>query len=115
MIGVVKVRGSSCAPKSAFMFSPPVTCSALRLRSFARICGSSCAMPWEAATARSAHSALARSGDALKDGRLEAVLPDLSNVPVEVHLVWPKRRNHSPRVRYVVDSLSAFAAAERLG
>ena len=52
--------------------------------------------------------------DALGDGRLEAVLPDLSDVPVEVHLVWPQRQHLSPRVRHVVDRLVAFAAAGRL-
>ncbi len=52
--------------------------------------------------------------DALADGRLEAVLPDLSNVPVEVHMVWPRRQHLSPRVRYVVDQLLNFAAAGRL-
>lgn len=52
--------------------------------------------------------------DALEDGRLEAVLPDLSNVPVEVHLVWPQRRQLSSRVRLMVDQLLAFAAAGRM-
>jgi DNA-binding transcriptional LysR family regulator len=53
--------------------------------------------------------------DAIEDGRLEAVLPDLSNVPVEVHLVWPQRQHLSPQVRHVVDMLAAYAAAGQLG
>lgn len=52
--------------------------------------------------------------DALEDGRLEAVLPELPNVPVEVHMVWPERHHLSPRVRHVVDRLLAYAAAGRL-
>lgn len=53
--------------------------------------------------------------DALEDGRLEAVLPQLAQVPAQVHMVWPKRRHLSPRVRHVVDQLLACAAAGRLG
>lgn len=52
--------------------------------------------------------------DALADGRLEAVLPELTDVPVEVHMLWPQRRHLSPRVRHVVDHLLAFAAEGRL-
>lgn len=52
--------------------------------------------------------------DAIGDGRLESVLTELSNVPVEVHLIWPQRHHLSPRIRYVVDQLLAFAAAGRM-
>lgn len=51
---------------------------------------------------------------AIEDGRLKAVLPELSNVPVEAHLVWPQRQHLSPQVRHVVDRLVAYAAAGHL-
>ena len=46
----------------------------------------------------------------LKDGRLRAVLPSYAGTGVDVHAVWPKRAQLSPRVRYVVDELVAYAA-----
>ena len=50
----------------------------------------------------------------LAEGRLEAVLADLSTVPVEVHAVWPRQAHLSPRVRHVVDRLLAEAAKGKL-
>jgi DNA-binding transcriptional LysR family regulator len=46
----------------------------------------------------------------LKQGVLEAVLRDYSTVPVGVHALWPRQAQLSPRVRYVVDQLVAYAA-----
>ncbi|MBB3349506.1 MULTISPECIES: LysR substrate-binding domain-containing protein [unclassified Sphingomonas] len=50
----------------------------------------------------------------LADTSLEAVLTDVSTVPVEVHAVWPRRAHLSPRVRHVVDRLIVEAGAGRL-
>jgi DNA-binding transcriptional LysR family regulator len=50
----------------------------------------------------------------LERGALEAVLSDYSTVPVDVHAVWPRQAQLSPRVRYVVDQLVAHAAKGRL-
>lgn len=41
----------------------------------------------------------------VEQGELEAVMSDLSTVPVEVHAVWPRRSHLTPRVRHVVDRL----------
>lgn len=49
----------------------------------------------------------------LGDGRLQAVLPGYSGSGVDIHAVWPKRAQLSPRVRYVVDELVAHAAKGR--
>lgn len=49
----------------------------------------------------------------LHDGRLQAVLQQYSGVGVDIHAVWPKRSQLSPRVRYVVDALVAYAAKGR--
>jgi DNA-binding transcriptional LysR family regulator len=46
----------------------------------------------------------------LEDGRLAAVLQDYTAAPVEVHALWPKTVQLSPKVRYVVDQLRAAAA-----
>lgn len=48
--------------------------------------------------------------DRLNDGRLLPVLQMYSSVGVDIHAVWPKRAQLSPRVRYVVDELVARAA-----
>jgi DNA-binding transcriptional LysR family regulator len=45
----------------------------------------------------------------LDAGRLRAILQPYSSVGVGVHVVWPKRAQLSPRVRYVVDELVAWA------
>jgi DNA-binding transcriptional LysR family regulator len=50
----------------------------------------------------------------LARGELEAVLTDISTVPVEVHAVWPRQAHLSPRVRHLVDRLLAEAATGRL-
>ena len=50
----------------------------------------------------------------LADGSLRSILPAHSAVGVEVHAVWPRQRHLSPRVRYVVDQLVAYAAKGRL-
>lgn len=50
----------------------------------------------------------------LASGALVPVLQDYSTVPIEVHAVWPKQAHLSPRVRYAVDQLLAFAARGRL-
>ncbi|AOF98768.1 bacterial regulatory helix-turn-helix, lysR family protein (plasmid) [Blastomonas sp. RAC04] len=50
----------------------------------------------------------------LDQGRLEAVMTDMSTVPVEVHAVWPRRAQLTPRVRHVVDRLVVEAAKGRL-
>lgn len=49
----------------------------------------------------------------LSDGRLRAVLQKYSGIGVDIHAVWPKRAQLSPRVRYVVDELVAYAAQGR--
>jgi DNA-binding transcriptional LysR family regulator len=46
----------------------------------------------------------------LRDGRLVSVLQDYTATPVEVHALWPKTVQLSPKVRYVVDQLRAAAA-----
>jgi DNA-binding transcriptional LysR family regulator len=45
----------------------------------------------------------------LHDGRLRAVLQRFASIGVDIHAVWPKRAHLSPRVRYVVDELVAWA------
>ena len=52
--------------------------------------------------------------DRLAAGTLIPILRDHSTVPVDVHAVWPRRVQLSPRFRYVVDQLVAYAAAGRL-
>jgi len=49
----------------------------------------------------------------LDSGRLQAVLQKYSSVGVDIHAVWPKRAQLSPRVRYVVDELVAYARKGR--
>lgn len=50
----------------------------------------------------------------LEGGLLQPVLQDFTPVPVDIHAVWPRQVQLSPRVRYVVDQLVAFAAQGRL-
>lgn len=52
--------------------------------------------------------------DRLAQGTLEAVMTDLSTVPVEVHAVWPRQVHLGPKVRHVVDRLLAEAGNGRL-
>ena len=52
--------------------------------------------------------------DALASGTLKQVLPDCAAAGVEVHAVWPQQAHLSPRVRYVVDQLVAYAEKGRL-
>jgi DNA-binding transcriptional LysR family regulator len=52
--------------------------------------------------------------DPIANGSLTVILPACSGVAVEVHAVWPRQRHLSPRVRYVVDQLVAYAAKGRL-
>jgi|UPI000690D037 DNA-binding transcriptional LysR family regulator len=47
----------------------------------------------------------------LKDGNLLPVLQAYTAAPVEVHALWPKTVQLSPKVRYVVDQLRSAAAA----
>lgn len=49
----------------------------------------------------------------LDGGQLRAVLQGYSGTGVDIHAVWPKRAHLSPRVRYVVDELVAYAAKGR--
>lgn len=49
----------------------------------------------------------------LSDGRLCSVLHMYAGIGVDIHAVWPKRAQLSPRVRYVVDELVAYAAMGR--
>jgi DNA-binding transcriptional LysR family regulator len=49
----------------------------------------------------------------LEAGRLKAVLQTYASAGVDVHAVWPKRAQLSPRVRYVVDELLAYASKGR--
>ncbi|HEY8335002.1 MAG TPA: LysR family transcriptional regulator [Tardiphaga sp.] len=53
--------------------------------------------------------------DHLQRGTLREVLPDYSPAPVDVHAVWLRQAQLSPRVRYVVDQLVAAAATGKLG
>ena len=48
--------------------------------------------------------------DHIASGALVPVMSDLSTVPVDIHAVWPKQAHLSPRVRYAVDQLVAYAA-----
>lgn len=50
----------------------------------------------------------------LEQGTLTALLQDYSTVPVDVHAVWARQVHLSPKVRYVVDQLVAYAANGRL-
>lgn len=50
----------------------------------------------------------------LESGELVRVLAAHSGVSVEIHAVWPRQKQLSPRVRYVVDQLIARAAAGEL-
>lgn len=52
--------------------------------------------------------------DQLEEGLLVTVLSECSSIPVDVHAVWPRRGQLSPRVRYVVDQLVGYAAKGRL-
>jgi DNA-binding transcriptional LysR family regulator len=47
-------------------------------------------------------------------GSLRPILKAVSATGVEVHAVWPRQKHLSPRVRYVVDQLIAYAAMGRL-
>ncbi|PPQ36064.1 transcriptional regulator, LysR family [Rhodoblastus acidophilus] len=53
--------------------------------------------------------------EALARGALLRVLPEVSDVTVEIHAVWPRGKQLNPRVRHVVDRLVAHAALGRLG
>jgi DNA-binding transcriptional LysR family regulator len=50
----------------------------------------------------------------LEQGTLVALLQDYSTVPVDVHALWPRQVHLSPKVRYVVDQLVAYANSGRL-
>jgi DNA-binding transcriptional LysR family regulator len=50
----------------------------------------------------------------LATGSLRPILQSFSAKGVEVHAVWPRQKHLSPRVRYVVDQLIAYAAMGRL-
>jgi DNA-binding transcriptional LysR family regulator len=45
----------------------------------------------------------------IKSGTLVALLEEFSRVPVQVHALWPRRAQISPRLRYVVDQLVSRA------
>ncbi|BBC73345.1 LysR family transcriptional regulator [Altererythrobacter sp. B11] len=47
-------------------------------------------------------------------GRLQTVLDKFSSVDVDIHAVWPRQAQLSPRVRFIVDQLVLFAADGRL-
>jgi DNA-binding transcriptional LysR family regulator len=47
-------------------------------------------------------------------GRLQTVLDEFSSVDVDIHAVWPRQAQLSPRVRFIVDQLVNFAADGRL-
>jgi DNA-binding transcriptional LysR family regulator len=47
-------------------------------------------------------------------GRLQTVLDEFSSVDVDIHAVWPRQAQLSPRVRFIVDQLVIFAADGRL-
>jgi DNA-binding transcriptional LysR family regulator len=47
-------------------------------------------------------------------GRLQTVLDEFSSVNVDIHAVWPRQAQLSPRVRFIVDQLVNFAADGRL-
>jgi DNA-binding transcriptional LysR family regulator len=47
----------------------------------------------------------------LRAGRLTPVLQAYAAAPVEVHALWPKTVQLSPKVRYVVDQLRDYAAS----
>jgi len=52
--------------------------------------------------------------EALSDGRLVPVLESCSGADVDVHVMWPRQSRLNPRVRYVIDSLIAYAAEGKL-
>lgn len=56
-------------------------------------------------------SALVRG--AIQQGRLKAVLGEFAS-SVEVHVLWKRQAHLSPRVRYMVDQLVAYAADGKL-
>ncbi|SEJ56446.1 DNA-binding transcriptional regulator, LysR family [Sphingobium sp. AP50] len=47
-------------------------------------------------------------------GRLQTVLDEFSSVDVDIHAVWPRQAQLSPRVRFIVDQLVNFAADGQL-
>ncbi len=53
--------------------------------------------------------------DHLHDGRLVRVLEAYSPTAVDVHLLWPRQVQLSPKVRYVVDQLVSYASNGQLG
>lgn len=57
--------------------------------------------------------ALFQVRDHLNAGRLKAILENYSCPGVDIHAVWPKRAQLSPRVRYVVDELGKQAQLGR--
>lgn len=52
--------------------------------------------------------------DKIASGLLREILPGLSGPDVEVHAVWPKRGQLSPRLRYIVDRLLELGAKGEL-
>ncbi len=51
----------------------------------------------------------------LNAATLVPILEDHSQGTVDVHIVWARQGQLSPRIRYVVDRLVEFAEAGRLG
>lgn len=49
----------------------------------------------------------------LEAGRLQPVLLNHAGAGIDIHAVWPKRAQLSPRVRYVVDELVKYASEGR--
>ena len=50
---------------------------------------------------------------AIQQGLLKAVLSEFAS-DVEVHALWKRQAHLSPRVRYIVDQLVAYAADGKL-
>jgi DNA-binding transcriptional LysR family regulator len=46
----------------------------------------------------------------VEQGSLVPLMREFSSVPIEIHVLWPQQAHLSPRVRYVVDQLVAYAA-----
>lgn len=53
-------------------------------------------------------------GPHIEAGALVPVLEPYSQALVDVHLLWARQRQLSPKVRFVVDQLAAYAAAGKL-
>lgn len=46
--------------------------------------------------------------EAIKDGRLIPILPEISGLKIPIHILWQKRWHLQPKIRIVVDEIMSF-------